>query len=72
MGMNFFYGDGYGIVKPVPTPPRCHSYLAAMVRNLADLQKKPIPSTLCGICASTNLPTEAYSMLKEIGTLDSE
>jgi len=24
MGMNFFYGDGYGIVKPVPAPPRCY------------------------------------------------
>jgi len=24
MGMNFFYGDGYVIVKPVPAPPRCH------------------------------------------------
>jgi len=21
MGMNFFYKDGYGIVKPVPAPP---------------------------------------------------
>ena len=27
--------------------------LAAMVRTVTDLQKKPIPSTLCGICAST-------------------
>jgi len=24
MGMNFFYGDGYEIVKSVPAPPRCH------------------------------------------------
>jgi len=24
MGMNFFYEDGYGIVKPVPALPRCH------------------------------------------------
>jgi len=24
MGMNFFYGDGYGIVKPVVVPSRCH------------------------------------------------
>jgi len=24
MGMNFLCGDGYGIVKPVPVPPRCH------------------------------------------------
>ena len=24
MGMNFFYGDGYRIVKPVPAPPRFH------------------------------------------------
>ena len=46
--------------------------LAAMVRTLTDLQKKPIPSTLCGICASTNHPTEACSMLKETGTLDNE
>jgi len=22
MGMTFFYGDRYGIVKPVPAPPR--------------------------------------------------
>jgi len=46
--------------------------LAAMVMTLADLQKKPTPSTLCGICASTSHPTEACSMLKETGTLDSE
>jgi len=46
--------------------------LAAMVRTLTDLQKKPIPSTLCEICASTNHPTEACSMLKETGTLDNE
>jgi len=38
--------------------------LAAMVRTLADLQKKPILSTLCGICASTNHPTKACFMLK--------
>jgi len=24
MRMNFFYGDGYGITKLVPAPPRCH------------------------------------------------
>jgi len=24
MGMNFFYGDRYGIKKPVPAPPSCH------------------------------------------------
>jgi len=24
MGMNFLCGDGYGIAKPVPAPPRCH------------------------------------------------
>jgi len=24
MWMNFFYGNEYGIAKPVPTPPRCH------------------------------------------------
>ena len=46
--------------------------LAATVRTLTNLQKKPIPSTLCGICASTNHPTEACSMLKETGTLDNE
>ena len=46
--------------------------LAAMVRTLTNLQKKPIPSTLCGIFASTNHPTEACSMLKETGTLDNE
>jgi len=22
--MNFFYGNGYGIAKPVPAPPHCH------------------------------------------------
>jgi len=27
MGMNFLYGDGYGIVKPVLALPRCHPYL---------------------------------------------
>ncbi|QCE12646.1 histone H3 [Vigna unguiculata] len=26
MRVNFFYGDGYGITKPVPAPPRCHPY----------------------------------------------
>jgi len=26
MEMNFFYGDGYEIVKHVPVPPRCHPY----------------------------------------------
>jgi len=26
MRMNFFDGNGYGIVKPVPAPLRCHSY----------------------------------------------
>ena len=26
MGMNFLCGDGYGIAKPVPAPPRCHPY----------------------------------------------
>jgi len=26
MGINFFYGDGYGIAKSVPAPPRCHPY----------------------------------------------
>jgi len=26
MGVNFFYGDGYGITKPVPAPLRCHPY----------------------------------------------
>jgi len=31
--------------------------LAAMVRTLIDLQKKLIPSTLCGICAFINHPT---------------
>ena len=46
--------------------------LAAMERTLTDLQKKPIPSTLCGICASTNHPIEACSMLKETATLDNE
>ena len=46
--------------------------LAAMLRTLTDLQKNPIPSTLCGIFASTNHPTEACSMLKETGTLDNE
>jgi len=51
------------------------SYLAnqkKIVRTLAYLQKTPTPSTLCGICASTNHPIEACSMLKETGTLDSE
>jgi len=46
--------------------------LAATVRTLADLHKKPTPSTLCGICASSSHPTEACSMLKETGTLDYE
>jgi len=27
MWMNFFCGNGYGIAKPVPAPPRCHPYL---------------------------------------------
>jgi len=31
--------------------------LATMVKTLANLQKTPTPSTLCGICASTNHPT---------------
>jgi len=26
MKMNFFYRDGYEIVKLVPAPPRCHPY----------------------------------------------
>jgi len=26
MWMNFLCGDGYGIAKPVPAPPRCHPY----------------------------------------------
>jgi len=26
MRMNLFYGNGYEIAKPVPTPPRCHPY----------------------------------------------
>jgi len=34
MGMNFFYGDGYGIVKPVPAPPRCHPYVAPSVKKI--------------------------------------
>jgi len=25
IGMNCFYGDGYGITKPVPAPPCCHA-----------------------------------------------
>jgi len=25
--MNFLCGDGYGIAKLVPSPPRCHPYL---------------------------------------------
>jgi len=24
MWMKFWCGDGYGITKPVPAPPRCH------------------------------------------------
>jgi len=24
--MNFYYGDGDGIMIPVPAPPRCHPY----------------------------------------------
>jgi len=26
MRMNFFYGDRYGIAKPIPALPRCHPY----------------------------------------------
>ena len=43
--------------------------LAVMVRTLADSKKT---ATLCGICASTDHPTEACSTLKETGTLDLE
>jgi len=35
MGMNFFYGDGYGIAKPVPTLPRCHPYLLGLVEAIS-------------------------------------
>jgi len=33
MGMNFFYGDGYGITKLVLAPPRCHPYTQGMWRQ---------------------------------------
>jgi len=46
--------------------------LAAMVTTLADLQKTATPTTLGGICVSTNHSTKVCSILKEIGTLDIE
>jgi len=33
MEMNFFDRNGYGIVKLVPAPPRCHPYIA-LVKHL--------------------------------------